>query len=49
MLKILSFISAANKLKLFCDNKKTTYKERKQLGIQYCKKIISEKIRIQRF
>jgi hypothetical protein len=38
----IEFISATNKLKLFSDKKKTTYKERKLLGIQYTKKIISE-------
>lgn len=32
----IHFISSANKLKLFLDNKKTTYSERKKIGIKYC-------------
>lgn len=35
------YISAANKLKLFLENKKTTYSERKRLSIQITKNLLS--------
>lgn len=38
----IHFISAANKLKLFCEKKKTTYAERKQLGITVTQKLLLE-------
>lgn len=40
----IKYISAINKLKSFIGNKKTTYNERKKLGIEYCKKIISKQL-----
>ena len=36
----IEFISSINKLKLFIDNKKTTYNERKKLSIEYTKEIL---------
>lgn len=36
----IEFISSVNKLKLFIDNKKTTYNERKKLSIDYTKEIL---------
>jgi hypothetical protein len=40
----IKYISAINKLKSFIGNKKTTYNERKKLGIEYCKNIISKQV-----
>ena len=39
-IKNIEFISSVNKLKLFIDNKKTTYNERKKLSINYTKEIL---------
>jgi hypothetical protein len=39
----IEFISAANKLKLFIESKKTTYSERKKLSILYTKKFLTDK------
>ena len=36
----IEFISAANKLKLFNINKKTSYSERKKLSIQYTQELL---------
>ena len=36
----IEFISAANKLKLFSDGKKTTYAERKKLSIKYTEELL---------
>lgn len=36
----IHYISATNKLKPFIGNKKTTYNERKKLGIEFCKNMI---------
>lgn len=36
----IEFISSINKLKLFCDNKKTNYAERKKLSINYTKEFL---------
>ena len=36
----IQFISAANKLKMFIGNKKTTYSERKKIGIDETKKLL---------
>ena len=36
------FVSAANKLKMFIDNKKTTYSERKKLSIDITKKLLEK-------
>ena len=36
----IEFISSVNKLKFFIENKKTTYNERKKLGIQFTKDIL---------
>jgi hypothetical protein len=38
--KNIEFISAQNKLKLFCDKKKTSYNERKKLSIEFCKDLL---------
>lgn len=38
----IEFISAANKLKLFSEKKKTTYSERKRLGIEVTQKLLLE-------
>ena len=37
------FISSSNKLKPFIDKKKTTYAERKKLGISITKRLVNEK------
>jgi hypothetical protein len=37
----IKFISACNKLKFFIENKKTTYNERKKIGIDETKKILA--------
>jgi hypothetical protein len=34
------FYSASNKLKPFLENQKTTYKERKQLGIEFTRQLL---------
>ena len=39
----IEFISAANKLKLFNNNKKTTYCQRKKLGIKYTQELLLKK------
>lgn len=39
----IEFISAANKLKLFNNNKNTTYAERKKLSIQYTQELLLKK------
>ena len=39
----IEFMSAANKLKLFNNSKKTTYSERKKLGIQYTQELLLKK------
>lgn len=39
----IEFISSANKLKLFCDNKNTTYSERKKLSVNYTKEFLFNK------
>tara|TARA_B100000900_G_C20533090_1_gene697155 strand:- start:445 stop:1248 length:804 start_codon:yes stop_codon:yes gene_type:complete len=39
----IEFMSAANKLKLFNNNKKTTYSERKKLGIKYTQELLLKK------
>ena len=39
----IEFMSAANKLKLFNNSKKTTYSERKKLGIQYTRELLLKK------
>lgn len=39
----IEFMSAANKLKLFNNNKKTTYSERKKLGIHYTQELLLKK------
>ena len=39
----IEFISAANKLKLFIQNKKTTYNERKKLSINYTNELLNKK------
>jgi len=36
----IQFISASNKLKMFIGNKKTTYNERKKIGIEETKKLL---------
>tara|TARA_B100000214_G_C23941972_1_gene616157 strand:- start:482 stop:1291 length:810 start_codon:yes stop_codon:yes gene_type:complete len=38
----IEFMSAANKLKLFMENKKTTYAERKKLSIIYSKQLLEK-------
>ena len=41
----IEFISSANKLKLFTDKKtKTDYKERKKMGIEFCRNVIVNNI-----
>ena len=37
------FMSASNKLKLFSDNKKTTYAERKKMSINYTQELLVKK------
>ena len=39
----IEFMSAANKLKLFNNNKNTTYAERKKLSIQYTQELLLKK------
>ena len=39
----IEFMSAANKLKLFVESKKTTYSERKKLSILYTQQLLSKK------
>ena len=39
----IEFISSANKLKLFLNNKKTTYNERKKKGILITKELLEKK------
>lgn len=39
----IEFMSAANKLKLFNENKKSTYSERKKLGIEFTRKLLEYK------
>ena len=39
----IEFISAANKLKLFIQNKKTSYSERKKLSITYTNELLNKK------
>ena len=39
----IEFMSAANKLKLFSDAKKTTYAERKKMSIQYTQQLLEKK------
>lgn len=39
----IEFMSAANKLKLFNENKKSTYNERKKLSIEYTRKLLKNK------
>ena len=39
----IEFMSAANKLKLFNSDKKTTYTERKKLSIQYTRELLFQK------
>ena len=41
-MKNIQFISAANKLKAFIGSKKTTYCERKRIGIEITKKLLSK-------
>ncbi len=41
----IEFISAANKLKLFIENKKTSYSERKKLSINFTNDILNKKIK----
>ena len=36
----IEFISASNKLKILNDNKKTTYNERKKLGVDFTKNLL---------
>ena len=38
----IEFISSSNKLKEFIEKKKTTYAERKKIGINITKKLINE-------
>jgi hypothetical protein len=45
----VEFISAINKLKLFIGNRKTSYQERKKIGIFYCKNLIQEQIQFKNF
>ena len=41
----IEFISSTNKLKLFTDKKtKTDYKERKKMGIEFCRNVIVNNI-----
>jgi hypothetical protein len=39
----IEFMSAANKLKLFCESKKTSYNERKKMSIEYTYKLLNNK------
>ena len=39
----IEFMSSANKLKLFNNTKKTTYSERKKLGIKYTQELLLKK------
>jgi len=39
----IEFMSAANKLKLFSDTKKTTYNERKKMSINYTQQLLGQK------
>jgi len=39
----IEFMSASNKLKLFSDNKKTTYAERKKMSINYTQELLVKK------
>ena len=42
----IEFISAANKLKLFIENKKTSYNERKKMSINYTDDLLNKKNKI---
>ena len=42
----IEFISAANKLKLFIENKKTSYNERKKMSINYTDDLLNKKIKL---
>jgi hypothetical protein len=45
----IEFISAANKLKLFIENKKTSYNERKKLSINYTIELLNKKNKINEY
>tara|TARA_B100000902_G_scaffold399901_1_gene473474 strand:- start:3974 stop:4801 length:828 start_codon:yes stop_codon:yes gene_type:complete len=45
----IEFISAANKLKLFIENKKTSYSERKKLSINFTNDILNKKNKIKEY
>lgn len=45
----IEFISAANKLKLFIENKKTSYNERKKLSINYTNELLNKKNKIKEY